>query len=424
MRALILGSGGREHALAWKLSQSGLVEDLYILPGNPGTAKCGVNLSGSVHDFQGIRDAIVQHGINLLIIGPEDPLVHGLRDFLESDEATQGIGIIGPGKAGAKLEGSKAFAKEFMQKYGIPTAAYRSFSKGESARASDFLRSLKPPYVLKADGLAAGKGVLIHTDLEMACREAELILEQGKFGEAGNTLVIEEFLEGIEISVFILTDGKGYVMLPEAKDYKRIGEGNTGLNTGGMGTVSPVPFYTEALRNRVEEKIIRPTLSGLESEGIPYLGFIFFGLMICGDDPYVIEYNVRLGDPEAESVLPRVSSDLGDLFLQAARGRLGSSELKISREAAATVMLVSGGYPGSYPTGIEISGLEGVEGSLIFHAGTRQEGSQIKTAGGRVLGVTSLGTDLQEALNKSYQAIERIGFDGRYFRSDIGSDVL
>lgn len=424
IRALILGSGGREHALAWKLSQSTLLEELFILPGNPGTAKCGNNLNGSVHDFHCIRDAIVKHRINLLVIGPEDPLVNGLRDFLEVDEATRGTGIIGPGKAGARLEGSKAFAKEFMQRYKIPTAAYKSFSKGESARAMDFLKTLKPPYVLKADGLAAGKGVLIHTDLEMACREVELILEEGKFGQAGNTLVIEEFLEGIEISVFVLTDGKEYVMLPEAKDYKRIGEGDTGLNTGGMGTVSPVPFLTAALKKRVEERIIQPTLLGLSAEGIPYLGFIFFGLMICGEDPYVIEYNVRLGDPEAESVLPRISADFGKVLMEATQGELASATVEITSEAAATVMLVSGGYPGSYPTGIAIRGLEDVSESLVFHSGTREEDHQIITAGGRVLAITSLGGDLGEAIEKSYKSIEKIHFDGRNFRSDIGTDVL
>lgn len=424
IRALLLGSGGREHAIAWKLSQSSLLEELYTLPGNPGTAQCGNNLSGSVHDFPAIRDAVIQHRINLVIIGPEDPLVHGLRDFLEADKATQGIGIIGPGKAGARLEGSKAFAKEFMQKYAIPTAAYRSFSRGESSLARDFLATLKPPYVLKADGLAAGKGVLIHTDLEIACREAEMILEEGKFGDAGNTLVIEEFLGGIEISVFVLTDGKGYVLLPEAKDYKRIGEGDTGLNTGGMGTVSPVPFFTDELQKRVVERIIQPTLRGLSAEGIPYLGFIFFGLMICGEEPYVIEYNVRLGDPEAESILPRISADFGRLLMNAAEGALDSAICEISNEAAATVMLVSGGYPGVYSTGFEIKGIENVNESLIFHAGTRGKDSGIITSGGRVLGVTSLGTDLSEALKKSYESIARIHYDGKYFRSDIGSDVL
>ncbi len=424
IRALLLGSGGREHALAWKLASSRLTEALYILPGNPGTAKCGINLNGSLHDFAGIREVILQERINLLVVGPEDPLVNGIRDFMEADQALSGVGIIGPGAAGAMLEGSKAFSKEFMVKYAIPTAGYRSFRKGETEEARAFLGTLKPPYVLKADGLAAGKGVVILTDRAAACEEIGYILDDGKFGTAGNTLVIEEFLEGIEVSVFILTDGKSYVMLPEAKDYKRIGEGDTGLNTGGMGTVSPVPFFTGEMRTRVEELIIKPTLDGLRKEGIPYTGFIFFGLMICGTNPYVIEYNVRLGDPEAESLLPRIESDFGELLMATVNGELSGKRVSISKNAAATIMLVSGGYPGAYRKGIEIFGLEEERKSLIFHAGTKSEGQQVITAGGRVLGVTSLGENLQDALKSSYHESEKIAFEGKYYRKDIGFDVL
>jgi phosphoribosylamine---glycine ligase len=424
IRALILGGGGREHALAWKLSQSRWLEKLWVMPGNPGTAEFGINLPGKVTDFSLVKEMIRKHDINMLIVGPEDPLVMGISDFIKNDPELGNVDVIGPCAAGAMLEGSKAYAKVFMQKYGIPTAQYKSFKKGEMDEARTFLQTLAPPFVLKADGLAAGKGVVILQRLEDAESEIEEILERGKFGEAGSTLVIEEFLEGIEVSVFVLSDGEDYLILPEAKDYKRIGEGNRGLNTGGMGTLSPVPFFSSSLKEKVENRIIKPTLQGLKSEGILYQGFIFFGLMISDGEPHVIEYNVRLGDPEAESVLPRIESDLGEMFLAVSKKELKKHEITIAQEHAVTVMMVSGGYPGDYTKGYEIQGHDKVVGSLVFQAGTILTDGKILTAGGRVLGITSLGLTLVEALDKTYKSIEKISFEGSYFRRDIGFDVL
>lgn len=421
MNILLLGSGGRESALAWKLSQSPRCNNLYIAPGNGGTGAYGNNVKLSPLDFEGIRRFVADNAIDMIVVGNEDPLVAGIYDYFESDNVL----VAGPSKAGAELEGSKDFAKRFMYKHGIPTAAYRSFTAQTVEEGCEFLASLKAPYVLKADGLAAGKGVLIIDNLEEACKSLREMLG-GMFGRSSSTVVIEEFLSGIECSVFVVTDGNGsYRVLPVAKDYKRIGEGDTGLNTGGMGAVSPVPFADEVFMRKVDERIIKPTVEGLKSDGIVYRGFIFLGLINVGGEPMVIEYNVRMGDPETEVVMPRLASDLVDLIEAAAKGNLGDVPAEHDPRPAVTVMAVSGGYPGSYPKGKAISGNLQPEGSIVFHAGTSIDADgQLVTAGGRVMAVTSLADTIEAAREKSYKALENIHFDGMYRRGDIGCDIL
>jgi phosphoribosylamine---glycine ligase len=422
MNILILGSGGREHAMAWKIAQSPLLTKLYIAPGNAGTLENGTNLNISLNDFSGIKEAVLEKDIHLLIVGPEAPLVDGITDYFLSDPELNNIPVIGPGKLGATLEGSKDFAKEFMMKYNIPTAAYQSFSKETLEEGKAFLETLKAPYVLKADGLAAGKGVLILDDINEAKDELTQMLS-GKFGAASEKVVIEEFLSGIELSVFVLSDGNSYLILPEAKDYKRIGEGDTGLNTGGMGAVSPVPFAQGEFLKKVEERVVIPTVEGLKKEGIPYKGFIFLGLIKVNDEPYVIEYNVRMGDPESEVVLPRIKSDLLELLIAAGNNKLHTKKIEFIDETVCTVMLVSGGYPGSYKKGITITGFEKVSDSVLFHAGTKMSDGEVQTNGGRVIAVSSFGKDMKEALEKSYKNAEKIEFEGRYFRGDVGFDL-
>ncbi|HDZ40377.1 MAG TPA: phosphoribosylamine--glycine ligase [Bacteroidetes bacterium] len=422
MNVLILGSGGREHALAWKIAQSSRIKKVYIAPGNAGTAMEGENVNLDPGDFETVAEFACENDIDMVIVGPEAPLVKGIHDFFLGNEKYSHIGVVGPIKAGALLEGSKDFAKGFMKKYGIPTAAYRSFTRENYTDACEFLKEMKRPYVLKADGLAAGKGVLIISDYDEAVGELDKMFS-GKFGKAGKTVVIEEFLKGIELSAFIISDGEDYKILPEAKDYKRIGEKDTGLNTGGMGAVSPVPFADDVFIAKVEERIIKPTLSGLKNEGIRYKGFIFFGLMNVNGDPYVIEYNVRMGDPEAEVIIPRIKSDLVDLLLGVTETNLRDRKMEISGDTVSTVMLVSGGYPGSYEKGKEILNMEKTSGSLIFHAGTRREGSRVVSSGGRVLAISSFGSDMDEALRKSYANAGIIDFQGKYFRKDIGFDL-
>lgn len=422
MNVLIIGSGGREHAIAWKIAQSNRVKQLYIAPGNAGTANVGINIPIKVTDFEAIKEFIKFNKVNLVVVGPEEPLVRGIADFLAADPDTKNVGVVGASAEGAKLEGSKEFAKQFMLKYNIPTAAYRSFTKENIDEGKQFLETLKAPYVLKADGLAAGKGVLIINDLQQAKDSLEEMLN-GQFGEASAKVVIEEFLSGIECSFFVLTDGRDYVLLPEAKDYKRIGEHDTGLNTGGMGAVSPVPFCTPEFKEKVIKRIIEPTIMGLQAENINYRGFIFFGLIKCGNNPYVIEYNVRMGDPETEVVIPRLDCDLLDLLEATAKQQLAGKKAEMKPETAITVVMVSGGYPESYKKGFEITGLNEVKGSTVFHAGTKLSGKQTLTDGGRVLAITSLGSSIQAALDKSYSSISNIKFDGAYFRRDIGQDL-
>lgn len=423
MKVLLLGSGGREHALAWKMVQSPKLEKLYVAPGNAGTAEIAENVAIAVNDFQAIADFIAENGIRMLVVGPEDPLVGGIRDFLQADGRLGGLLIVGPGKEGALLEGSKDFAKQFMQRYHIPTAGYMTVTRENLAEGMQFLATLKPPYVLKADGLAAGKGVLIIDDLGEARRELEQMLD-GKFGKASARVVIEEFLKGIEISVFAVTDGKGYKILGSAKDYKRVGEGDTGLNTGGMGAVSPVPFADEAFNRKVEERIVCPTVEGLKKEGIDYRGFIFFGLMNVGGEPFVIEYNVRMGDPETEVVMPRLKSDVLELFEAVASGHLEQVDLELDKRFCTTVMLVAGGYPGSYEKGNAITGIGRVKDAIVFHAGTKWQDSQVVTNGGRVIAVSAFGDTLCEALKQSYSQVAELDFKDKNYRRDIGQDLL
>ncbi|CAN5354918.1 phosphoribosylamine--glycine ligase [soil metagenome] len=424
MNILILGSGGRENAFAWKLKQSPQCDKLFIAPGNAGTAIHGESIPISVSDFEGIHQFIKENNVKLLLVGPEDPLVNGIRNFLESYDQNKELIIIGPGKEGALLEGSKDFAKSFMQKHGIPTAGSKTFYPHQFEEGKEFLNSAPTPIVLKADGLAAGKGVVIEDNRVNAQNILKEMLLEKKFGEAGNKVVIEEYLEGIELSVFVLTDGSSYFILPEAKDYKRIGDGDTGPNTGGMGAVSPVGFAGKDFMKKVEEKIIKPTIKGLEADGISYKGFIFIGLMKVKDEPYVIEYNVRMGDPETEAVLPRIKNDLVDLFMAVHHKNIPETKLEIDEKTAATIVVVSEGYPGPYKKGKEIKGLENVKDALIFHAGTSLKNKQIVTNGGRVIAMTALGNNIEEALEKSYKAVNSICFEGIQFRKDIGKDVI
>ena len=424
MTILLLGSGGREHALAWKMLQSSKCSKLFVAPGNAGTATIATNVSLNISDFEAIKTFAIQEKVDLVVVGPEDPLVLGIYDFFNNDSVLNHIPVIGPSKHGAQLEGSKEFAKEFLIKHNIPTAAYDSFTKDTVEKGCQFLETLQSPYVLKADGLAAGKGVLIIQDLEEAKTELRNMLVHQKFGSASAKVVIEEFLDGIELSCFVLTDGKNYKILPTAKDYKRIGEGDTGLNTGGMGAVSPVPFADALLLEKIETRIVKPTIAGLQKDNIEYKGFIFIGLINVKGEPIVIEYNVRMGDPETEVVIPRLKSDLVELFQAVATQTLNEVVLEIDERSATTIMVVSGGYPEEYDKGFEISGLEKIQDSIAFHAGTKLDNNKVVTNGGRVIAITSFGANFQEAIKKSYQNIEKLHFDKMYYRKDIGFDLL
>ncbi len=423
MNVLILGSGGREHTFAWKLAQSPLLSKLYIAPGNAGTAALGENVNIEADDFTAVKSLCLDKEINLVVVGPEDPLVKGIHDFFLADADLKDIPVIGPQKAGAELEGSKDFAKEFLFRHNIPTAAYQTFTSENLKEGYAFLETLKAPYVLKADGLAAGKGVLILSSLEEAKAELKEMLTEAKFGAASAKVVIEEFLDGIELSVFVLTDGNNYKVLPTAKDYKRIGEGDTGLNTGGMGAISPVPFADDVLMQKIEERIVKPTVEGLKKDRLPYKGFIFIGLIKVDDEPIVIEYNVRMGDPETEAVLPRIKSDLLELFQAVGEGKLNEKTLELDPRFATTVMMVSGGYPEAYEKGKVMTGIEAVEDSIVFHAGTKLEGTEVQTNGGRVMALTSFGDTMNEALAKSFANAEKVNFEGKYYRTDIGFDL-
>jgi phosphoribosylamine--glycine ligase len=424
MNILLLGSGGREHAFAWKMIQSSLCDTLFVAPGNAGTASIATNVNMSPTDFDAIKTFVIQEKVEMVVVGPEDPLVKGIYDFFLNDDKLSHIPVIGPSKIGAQLEGSKEFAKEFLVKHNIPTAGYDSFTADTVDKGCDFLETLKPPYVLKADGLAAGKGVLIIHDLAEAKEELRNMLVYKKFGAASSKVVIEEFLDGIELSCFVLTDGKSYKILPTAKDYKRIGEGDTGLNTGGMGAISPVPYVNAVLMKKIETRIVKPTIEGFQKDGIPYKGFVFIGLINVNNEPIVIEYNVRMGDPETEVVVPRLKTDLVELFLAVANEKLNEITLEIDERSATTVMLVSGGYPEEFEKGKVISGLENITDSIVFHAGTKLNDNQVVTNGGRVLAITSYGNDFQEAIKKSYQNIDKLHFDKMNFRKDIGNDLL
>ncbi len=423
MNILVIGSGGREHAFAWKLRQSPHCDALYVAPGNAGTAEIATNVAIHPDDHAFLKTFVLEHQIGLVVIGPEDPLVNGLADFFAGDPALKDIPFIGPKAAGARLEGSKDFAKQFMLRHGIPTAAYQTFTRELVEEGMAYIRQQHLPIVLKADGLAAGKGVLICETYEEAIESFREMVEGLKFGEASARVVIEGFLKGVELSVFVLTDGKHYKILPEAKDYKRIGEGDTGLNTGGMGAVSPVPFADADFMAKVEERIVKPTILGFQKDGFDYKGFVFVGIMKVGDDPYVIEYNVRMGDPETEVVMPRIESDLVEMFLHCATGNLASYELKVSAKIAATVMLVAPGYPEAYPKGAVMTGFEDCEGSLLFHAGTKKLNDQVLTNGGRLLAVSSLGSNFRDALALSYKNADKIAYTGKYYRRDIGTDL-
>jgi phosphoribosylamine--glycine ligase len=424
MNILLLGSGGREHAFAWKMIQSPLCDTLFVAPGNAGTAQIAKNIDISATDFEAIKALVIKENIEMVVVGPEDPLVKGIYDFFLNDQDLKNIPVIGPSKLGATLEGSKEFAKEFLMKHRIPTAAYDSFTASTVEKGCKFLETLQPPYVLKADGLAAGKGVLIIQDLAEAQAELRNMLVGQKFGEASSKVVIEEFLDGIELSCFVLTDGKSYKILPTAKDYKRIGEGDTGLNTGGMGAVSPVPYVDAILMEKIETRIVKPTIEGFQKDGIAYKGFVFIGLINVNNEPIVIEYNVRMGDPETEVVVPRLKSDLVELFLAVANEKLDEFNLEIDERSATTVMLVSGGYPEDFEKGKIISGLESVTDSIVFHAGTKLDNGNVVSNGGRVMAITSYGDNFQEALDKSYQNVNKIHFDKMNFRKDIGFDLI
>ncbi len=423
MNILILGAGGREHTLAWKLKQSPKLGQLYVAPGNAGTASIAENLSIGVNDFEAIKKAVISNNINMVVVGPEDPLVIGVHDFFLNDSEIQHIPVIGPQKAAATLEGSKDFAKEFMMRHNIPTAAYQSFTSDTLEKGFSFLETLKPPYVLKADGLAAGKGVVILNDIAEAKKELQSMLVDAKFGNASATVVIEEFLSGIELSVFVLTDGKNYKVLPTAKDYKRIGEGDTGLNTGGMGAISPVPFANKAFMDKIHERVVKPTVEGLKKDNLPYKGFIFIGLIKVGEEPKVIEYNVRLGDPETEVVLPRIQNDLVAVFEAVANQTLDQIDLRIDDRTTTTVMTVAGGYPEAYEKGKEITGYNTISDSLVFHAGTTLKDGKVVTNGGRVMAITSFGENFNEALAISYRNLDKLHFDGMYYRKDLGFDL-
>ena len=423
MNILILGSGGREHTFAWKIAQSSKCNQLFVAPGNSGTAKIATNVNIGVTDFDAIKKMVLSERIDMVVVGPEDPLVEGVHDYFLNDEAIKHVAVIGPQKAAAVLEGSKEFAKQFLYRHNIPTAAYESFTKETVENGYAFLETLKAPYVLKADGLAAGKGVVILNNLQEAKAELKSMLVDAKFGEASTKVVIEEFLDGIELSCFVLTDGENYKILPTAKDYKRIGEGDTGLNTGGMGAVSPVPFATKDFLNKIEERIVKPTINGFKKDNLPYVGFVFIGLIKVGDDPKVIEYNVRMGDPETEVVLPRLKNDLVEVFQAMANGTLNEINIEIDNRAATTIMLVSGGYPEAYEKGKKITGVDTIQDSIVFHAGAQLQDNNIVTSGGRVMAITSYGETYQEAIKKSYQNIEKLHFDKMYYRKDIGFDL-
>ena len=424
MRVLLLGSGGREHALAWKMAKSSQLDALFIAPGNAGTKTVGTNVSMSITDFPTIKKFVLENKINMVVVGPEDPLVAGIYDFFVADAELKNVPVIGPSQEAAQLEGSKDFAKKFMVRHQIPTAKYATFTKDTLEKGYAFLESMKPPYVLKADGLAAGKGVLILDNLKEAKTELKAMLADAKFGDASSSVVIEQFLKGIEMSAFVISDGDSFKVLPEAKDYKRIGDGDKGLNTGGMGAVSPVPFADAGFKDKILNQIIVPTVKGLKAEGLVYKGFIFFGIINVKGDPFVIEYNCRLGDPETEVIIPRLKSDLLDLFEGVATNTLSERDVQFEDRSAATIMMVSGGYPEEYQTGKVIYGLNGISESLVFHAGTSSDGPAVLSAGGRVIAVTSFGRNTENAVRRSYETIEKIEFEGAYFRKDIGQDLI